>query len=313
MTRYCPYIGKYTDEKFTPDHVIPHCIGGSFDYSVPVSDTANSWIGSNIEAGLRKSPFIEAACVQHGVKSRSGTPEWKLRGLILDGNHKVEIVFRPDGSAYCRIVNSFLADTDSRTRGVIRAVADDLEPEMARFARDHERKGHDVVFGPEEETLNDVPVSVELVFDTHILKRALSKIAYAGLLHAFPDYVDDPLAPEWRELVMNESDHDALAAKIHGTCFTVDDMTLYACFSPLEPYEHAVSITRLPEGCEVLVGVSLFGIGQHHLVALASTASDYGLAPGEQRLAICNAKERSTRFETRDFVHALIEFASSIR
>lgn len=291
MTQICPYSGEAAEE-FSDEHIFPHALGGGLDYKLRVSKKSNQELGDTIDAALINSPLIQAVRTELGIRSRSGEPTWQLTGTVRGTDTRVELTFRQGQEMIQRVINPITTDVHHPNSKIISGSKDDFDKFLRTFIRNHERKGHIVELGPETSLINQ-PLDVDLTFDMAAVKRALGKIAFASLIHYLPEYINDPLVPEWRKL-MSGSPEEAMQARIYGTAFDADQI-LPTLFPKLQPYEHGVTIGTLQKN-RVLVAVSLFGLNFHHIIAVASDHETYGIGELCGRIAICDARNRTTRF-----------------
>lgn len=291
MPEICPYSGL-SATIFNDEHIFPHALGGGLDYKLRVSKSANEQFGDSIDVALIDSPLIQAVRTELGIRSRSGEPSWRLHGIVKGTDIKVEVTFRRGQDPILRVENPVSRDLGDPNVGLISCSQEDFDGFLQKFIKNHERKGNLVELGPESSLINE-PIEFDLSVDLSVIKRALAKIAFASLVHYLPQYLQDPLVPEWRKL-MSGSDAEAKQAKVYGTAFDADQL-LPMLFPRLEPYEHAVTVAVL-EKPRILVAVTLFGMNFHHIVAVASERETYGLSSLEGRIAVCDARNRSTRF-----------------
>lgn len=289
MPTICPYSGNEA-EKFNDEHIFPDAIGGGLDYKLRVSEEANSQLGTSVDGPLLNSPLIQALRTEHGIRSRSGEPRWKLRGKIRDTGKEVEMTYERDKEMNVRIINPVTDTQENGGSGIITCSGNDLDKFLKNFIRGHEKKGHIVELGPEESLINQT-VDIDLSIDIIAIKRALAKIAFAILIHYLLDYLNDPLVAEWRKLLFGTRE-EAMQTRIYGEAFDADKLLPYL-FPKLESYQHAVTIARLDKP-QILVGVTLFGLGFHHMIAVASDNNTYGLEPLVGRIAICDSRNSST-------------------
>ena len=291
----CPYALKpLTDLKEVNDeHIFMDAIGGVKDYCVRVSKELNSDLGTRIDAPLINSPLIAGLRLQHGIKSRAGSPTWKLKGATKDTNRPVEMVFDEAG----KVDISLRKPVDMAGNGLTGSLIlkpDEKEQFLRDFIANHKRKGKTVIVKAEH-NLKIEEIEVPITVDLLAIKRALTKIAYVAVYEYLGDaFLCDPLIPEWHKAFLCPDPEAAKTAKLHGLSFDVQDQ-LEMLFPLLQPYEHAVAIVNLGQHGPV-VTVTLFGKSFHSAVMLASETSNYGLQYGEGRIAICDAKAGKTRF-----------------
>lgn len=289
----CPYTLKPLSEcgEIDDEHIIPDSLGGVKDYCVKVSKKANSDLGSKIDAPLVSSMLIGAKRLQHGIRSRTGRLEWRLRGKTKDTERDVDITFTENGSCDVRFRKPVETDGDS----VKLIVTPDARDALLRaFIEGHKRKGRTAQVAAESLSLVEsieVPIEVDIL----ALKRAMIKIAYIAAYELLGDeFLDDPLMPEWRKAFLADDNAGVRDAKIHGVAFDTRDL-LDRVLPELQPWEHAISIANLQMQGPV-VCVTLFGKEFHSLILIASETSQFGLGVGEGKIAICDTKAGQTRF-----------------
>lgn len=93
---FCPYLGKdLADEEASLEHVIPYSTGGSDEFTIKASRTANSQAGGEVDSLLTNNFFIATERIARGLEGQSGnTPSYKLRGTIDVDGRAVEARYR---------------------------------------------------------------------------------------------------------------------------------------------------------------------------------------------------------------------------
>lgn len=290
----CPYTLKPLASlpEVNDEHIFPDAIGGVKDFCVRVDAKGNSDLGSKIDAPLIESFLIAGLRMQHGIKSRSGAPRWKMDGVLKDSGRKVQVVFPESGDVEVEIRKPVeMADGGAKGKLVLRP--DQRDAFLKQFIENHKKKGRTVIVSAESASRVsevEIPIAVDLL----ALKRAMLKIAYLSVYELLGDaFLDDPLIPEWHKGFMSNDPEVARTARIHGVAFD-SSQVLNLVLPPLQSYEHAVVVANLQQQGPV-VGVALFGTGFHSLVAIASETSHYGLDVGCGKISICDAKAGRTR------------------
>lgn len=305
----CPYTLEQLAKlaEVNDEHIFPDAIGGAKDYSVRVDSKSNSDLGSMVDAPLIKSFLIAGLRLQHGIKSRSGAPQWKLNGELTDSGRKVQVVFSENADVEVHIHKPVEMEGDSNT-GKLILQPDQRDSFLKQFVENHQKKGRSVVVSAESTTkASDIQVPIEV--DFLALKRAMAKIAFLAVYECVGDaFLDDPMVPEWHRAFLTEDPNEACNAQIHGVAFDAAHI-LDLAFPPLKPYEHAVFVANLRQQ-GLVVGVTLFGTGFHSLIAIASETCQFGLDVGEGTISICDAKAGKTR--TIDFVEHLVDTANRV-
>jgi len=288
----CPYalkpLGGCSD--LSKEHIFPDAIGGVLDYCIKVDAKKNSDLGTLVDGPLVSSPLIEALRLLHGIKSRSGVPELRMRGNISGTNTPVDITIPASGPIGVRAHKPVEID---RSTGRGRAIfsPDDRDAFLSELAANFARKGKTVIFGHEYSMGGGYDVDLSL--DLRALKRGMMKIAYAAIYEYLGDqYLRDPSIPEWHTALFSETDDQAMSARIHGLAFESD--LIWTMIPKLQPYEHAVAIARFEE-IGPIVAVALFGGEFFHLIARVSETSSYGMDVLDGKIAICDPKAAKTR------------------
>lgn len=290
----CPYTLKplATLPKVNDEHIFPDAIGGGLDYSIKVDEKKNSDLGTLLDGPLVSSPLIAGMRLNHGIKSRSGDPKWKMRGRIKGTEKQVEVTIPSSGPVELYIRKPVEIDPGGSS-GLATFSLPDRDEFLSKLVASYARKGKTLAFGNEVSLGGEC--EVDLSFDVRLIKRGMLKIAFAALYEFIgDDFLDDPLIPEWHKAIFAPTDDEAMTAKIHGVAFDSPEL-LKVMLPDLKPYEHAVSIANIQQQGPV-VAVSLFGNSFHHLLALGSETSNFGLRVLEGKIAVCDAKAAKTRF-----------------
>jgi len=138
MSNICPYTGEHADN-FTDEHIIPHALGGSNGYTIRASDKANNDLGTRVDAALINSQLIQALRLKYGIRSRSGEPEWRMRGKLKPSGTDADIIFKSDGTVEQRIrkpVKKYEKDHASLILG-----PDETEDFLNQFIKGQNKKG----------------------------------------------------------------------------------------------------------------------------------------------------------------------------
>ena len=299
----CPYTLRplATIAQVNNEHIFPDAIGGVLDYKINVDAQKNSDLGTLIDSPLVSSTLITAMRLMHGIKARSGDPEWTLKGKIKGTEKEVEITFQTNGETKLHVRKPFEPIVAGGI-GTITVSSQQRDELLRTVVNNYARKGKTVNVRREVSLGNEVEADLSL--DLAAVKRGLIKIAYAALYEYLGDqFLDDPLIPKWHKAIFSASNEDAMAAHIHDVEF--DYLGIIKTMLPkLNPYEHAVAIANMQQKGPV-VAVSLFGRSFHSLSLVASESSNFGLEVLEGKIAICDAKNGRTRFMsfTDHFLH----------
>ena len=291
----CPYtcLPLATLDEVSDEHIFPDALGGVKDYCVKVSRNVNSELGTRIDAPLINSFGIAGLRLQHGIKSRSGHPAWRMRGKESVSDRDVEVVLRGQGEVQVKLRSPVIMADDGRS-GTLVLTPKERDSFLKQFIENHKRKGRTVKITSETKTKAEtikVPVTVNLL----VLKRAIAKIAFLAVYEFLGDaFLKDPLIPEWHKAFLSPNEDDVRDARIHGQAFNCQDIAKLV-LPPLKPYEHAVAVVNLQQKGPV-VAVALFGNTFYTLICLASETSNYGLSEAEGRIAVCDAKAGRTLF-----------------
>ncbi|MFH1300409.1 MAG: hypothetical protein ABIK07_05045 [Planctomycetota bacterium] len=289
----CPYTLKLLTElaEVNDEHIFPDAIGGLLDYKIRVSTKQNSDLGTMVDGPLINSFLISGLRFMHGIKSRSGDPKLKLRGVIKGTSTVVDLTFSADGSV-SQYVRNPVDKNDAGTKANVTVSASDRDAFIKAFVDNHQKKGVTVEIA-KEQSLFGQPLECDLELDLLALKRGIAKIAFCGLYEYLGDqYLNDPLVSEWHKMLFSEDPEDVRNAKIHGVAFDLDAL-LDIMLPPLKPYQHGLAIANLKQRGPI-VAVSLFGKKFHSLIALASETSNYGLDVLEGKIVICDTKASKT-------------------
>lgn len=290
MNGNCPYLGTPVPaDEFTDEHIFPHAIGGSLDYSIRVSKKANSELGTRLDGPLVDSPLIQALRLVHGVRSRAGEPAWKLPATHTPTGKRATITFRAD-------------ETNVEIHGPISRSDDGLHVSVVCSPEQDERILKQFLAGQVdrgrlvqllEETSLAGEYRVEPHVDAGLLVRAMLKIALATAYECLGESVlSDSVIEKCRQAIFAE-DRDLLhELEIPGFAFEPPD---HPAFLPrIESHEHLAVVANI-QMAGLVVGVQLFGGGFHSLFIVLSEASAPLLEVGQGTIAICDARRRKTR------------------
>lgn len=287
MTDICPYTGL-PDTIFTDEHIFPHALGGGLGYTIRVSKKANDKLGTGLDAALVNSSTIQILRLQHGIRSRTGQPEWRMRATLVPRNVEAEIVFRSDGSLEQRILKP--VESYDKKGGALILGPDQVDQFLKQFIDGQQKKGREIIIrdsNPESGSYYLIDISIDL----QTLTRAMCKIAFAALYeYSGNKFLNDPLITEWRKVLFSQDRDEVKASKIHGSAF-VDPRIVGLLFPNLQSHEHGIAIVNLGENLTIC-GVSLFGTRFHNLIARASETDSLGLAPLQGTVVVCDGKTR---------------------
>jgi hypothetical protein len=299
MTAICPYTGL-PDTIFTDEHIFPHALGGGLDYSIRVSKKANNELGSSLDAALANSSTIKILRLQHGIRSRTGEPEWRMRATLMPRNVEAEIVFRSDGSLEQRILKP--VESYDEIGGALILGPDQVDQFLKKFIDGQQKKGREVIIrdrSPESGS----HYKIDITLDTQMLTRAMTKIAFGALYEYLGDkFLGDPLVGEWRKALFSQDRDEVKSSRIRGSAF-VDPKMVSLLFPNLQPHEHGVAIANLGKNYTIC-GVTLFGTRFHNLITRASETDSFGLEEGQGIIIVCDAKTRN--ITRKDFLTEML-------
>lgn len=287
MSTICPYTGNPATD-MTTEHIFPDALGGSAAYCISASRQANSDLGTKIDAALINSQLIQALRLQHGIRSRSGEPEWRMRGTLKPSGTEAEITFKANGTVEQRIrkpVKTYEKDHATLVLG-----PDETKEFLDQFIAGQRKKGRQVLIAERHKELGfyEVDISIDLL----AIKRAMAKISFAALYEFLGDkFLSDPLIAEWRKVIASSDREEVTYARIRGAAF-LESPLLDVIMPDLQPHEHAVVIANLQQTGPVCA-VTLFGKGFHNMVTIASESSNMGLGVGQGQVVVCNAKSKT--------------------
>lgn len=299
MTDICPYTGL-PDTIFTDEHIFPHALGGGLAYSIRVSKKANNELGSSLDAALVNSSTIQILRLQHGIRSRTGEPEWRMRATLMPRNVEAEIVFRSDGSLEQRILRP--VESYDEKGGALILGPDQVDQFLKQFIDGQQKKGREVIIG-DRSPESGSHYKIDMTVDTQMLTRAMTKIAFGALYEYLGDkFLGDPLVGEWRKALFSQDRDEVKSSRIRGSAF-VDPKMVSRLFPNLQPHEHGVAIANLGKNYTIC-GVTLFGTRFHNLITRASETDSFGLEEGQGIIIVCDAKTRN--ITRKDFLTEML-------
>lgn len=289
----CPYSLKLLTEleKVNEEHIFPDALGGGRDFSITVSEKLNSQLGTTLDSKLIDSPLIAGARLANGIKSRAGSPKWKMKGETVTTKRPIEITFDENGKMEIWFRKPVEMGDDGI--GALIVKSEERDKFLKQFIKNNEKKGKTVRVSDEKKVLCE-ELKLDISFDILLIKRAMAKIAYGALYYYLGDaFLDDPLIPEWHNAIFKDNG-EAEKSKIHGIAYNADSI-LKMMLPKLQPHEHAVCIGNFNQK-GLVVAVTLFGINFHTFLAHGSETSNYGLQEAEGLVVVCDAKSKESRF-----------------
>jgi hypothetical protein len=292
----CPYTLKLLTDllKVNDEHIFPHSIGGSREYTVRVDEATNSTLGSQVDAAFVDSPLLAMLRNQYGVKSRSGVRDWEMEGVDTGDGRAVKVNFPHDGPVGIR--HKRPVEFDPATgKGKIIAAPGESERLVEELKEKYRKKGMTLkVTNEEQQPMQEIRLRMKI--DPDALIGGMAKIAYLATFEFLGDeFLDDPLNAEWQKAIRAATCQEFTKAKVHGRPF--GESGIHKALLPvLAPHQHAVSICHLRQAGP-MVAVQLFGSDMFSLVCRASDTSTFGLRELEGRVAVCDALARQITVE----------------
>lgn len=297
----CPYTLRPLSSipEVSAEHIFPHAIGGSLDFSVIVDRTTNCRLGSTRDAAFVDSDIIRGLRTQQGISSRSGPPEWNVAGETQKAKRPVITTFRPNKKPTVRYTKPFTLDSITGERHIF-----GTQEQVARLSDETTRSMREKGIPITSIRFESVPreqILPQFKADEKCILRGLIKVVFLAAYHYLGDtWLNDPLFLSLRDVVLKE-DPNAIDTPIYGRPFRRMKM-----FDHLARHEHGVAIFNLPQINPILPGgiygaVSLFGAyrGSQGTDPLASVfliaRSHFDRKPGEGVITICNAKLRQSQ------------------
>ncbi|MBS0657782.1 MAG: hypothetical protein JSR82_05975 [Verrucomicrobia bacterium] len=129
------------------------------------------------------------------------------------------------------------------------------------------------------------------------VSAGLAKVAYLAAFEFFGDpFLDDPLNPEWRNLIAALTTGDVSRSELGFTPLGPAEALYEAALLPdLGHHEHAITICNFQQNTP-LVALKLFGCLSH--VFRVSQSECYGLELLEGQIAICDSVKRTIRMQS---------------
>jgi len=299
---FCPYLGEDHNGPFSDEHVFPDALGGTKDFSIRVSEAANSEVGSKIEGQFLNSVLVKVLRQMHDIESRSGLPHIDLKGYIGGGPLGASVRLVKGQKPAVRLEN-FIQMDEKPDQGLARpnetvlksgtlySFAGD-DSALEELIKSYDKKGMDVKVACDL-SMGRPAVQAQTEIDLVNAQQVLTKIGYAALCFWFCGFAEgDDNARNWRAVFM--ADRAAVPVDaLHGSAFTAGDV-LAKLIPPLADYQHA-AVAFADANNRLVVGVTLFGVSELSLIALGSEdAAAHGLGPGELRIAIADDNLKKT-------------------
>ena len=172
----CPYSLKPLSEleNVNDEHIFPDAIGGGLDFSIKVSEKHNSELGTTLDSKLITSPLIAGARLFNGIKSRAGSPKWKMKGETATTKRPIEVTFDETGEMEIWFRKPVEMGDDGT--GALIVKPEERDKFLEQFIKNNQRKGKTVKVTDEKKTLNE-ELRLDISFDT------LPRISHIKVAH----------------------------------------------------------------------------------------------------------------------------------
>lgn len=300
--RYCPYLGKETEEEFNNEHIIPDALGGANSFTIEVSESMNQKANVLIDVPFLNETSIAKPKTDCEIKSRSGgTSSYSVEGQYADGTG-VTVTEHSDGEQVIMpdepVVESKEVKPDGALHKTVKVVIGDSDPRkrdlMAKISK---TESEDEVISKVE---SEIPGTIAAHFDIDqtALLRGFAKIAFGATIFNFPEWAKTSIANEYRSIFSDSWDPTKWNVKWQWLDHTDEK---YILIPKVDECSHAVVLYGTPSGL-LLCAVSLFGgvevapgDKKTALFEIHSPPQNY-LGDAERWVALCDARDGNVTF-----------------
>lgn len=259
--RYCPYLGKETDEPFTREHVIPDALGGADKFCIEVCESKNSKGQDLIENGFVHDYSMQRPKTECNVISRSGQkPQYKVEGEFDDGT-KVRIAIDAEGDQTLIPVKPVdkveTENHDGSKKLEVTILMHESDPNLKNLEGVEAGIAKRGEITKREESELGGSIRAETEINRTALLRGFAKIAFAACCFKFPEWARCPVASEFRTLLEDSWDPTYGRWGVKWQFLQAGDEK-HVLFPEVERCQHVVVLYGCGDG-KLLCGVKLFG------------------------------------------------------
>lgn len=259
--RFCPYLGKETDEPFNREHVIPDALGGADKFCIEVCESMNSKGQDLIENGFVHDYSMQRPKTECNVISRSGQkPQYNLDGEFEDGT-KVGVAVDAHGNQTIMPIKPVdtveTVNPDGSKTLETTILLHDSDPRLKNLEKVEGAKAApgDVTNRVESELAGSI--RAETTINRTALARGFAKIAFAACCFKFPEWAKCSVAAEFRTLFEDSWDPTNGRWGVKWQFLQKGDEK-HVLFPEVERCQHVVVLYGGGDG-KLLCGVKLFG------------------------------------------------------
>ncbi|MDN7176965.1 HNH endonuclease [Caballeronia sp. SEWSISQ10-4 2] len=176
MLTLCPYLLKPIADlaEVDEEHIIPHAMGGSNQFVLPVDKPSNSAFGMTVDSDLIHDPRLRFMAASQGIKSRTGDVTIELPGVIVETGMKVLVPFNKNGLGQARVMDVYKRDPITNKLTGIAGFDDQINSTLQRLSKRGEKKWEIA----SRSRIDQPVVKVEFPSDPFKVSKGLCKIAY---------------------------------------------------------------------------------------------------------------------------------------
>lgn len=259
--RFCPYLGKETDETFNKEHVIPDALGGADKFCIEVCESMNSKGRDLIENGFVHDYSMQRPKTECNVISRSGqTPQYKVEGEFYDGT-KVRIAIDAVGEQTLIPVKPVekveTENHDGSKTLEVTILMHESDPNLKNLEGVEAGIAKRGEITKREESELGGSIRAETEINRTALLRGSSKIAFAACCFKFPEWARCSVAAEFRTLFEDSWDPTEGRWGVKWQFLQKGDPK-HVLFPEVGGCQHVVVLYGSGDG-KLLCGVKLFG------------------------------------------------------
>lgn len=291
MLTLCPYMTTPLAalSNTSDEHVIPHALGGSGDFTLRADQDANSRLGASVDSELIHSAIVRLFCVQIGLQTRGkpGRParatSFKTHGVDVETGRDVDVVFGYGGMQF-QYAKPVDVDPASGQIVGIYGMGGQFQQVLAQTRKNMAAKGRDLALG-DTHRLDRPRIQGQITADLFPVWRGLIKIAYLATARVLgDDFVASVEGQQYRRAIAAQD-----RAELAESGLEFQPYADLPFLPEVGSSQHLVACFRSDEN--VISFVRLFGQPLLSIICVIPAAGVLG--PLEGRVIVNDASTRS--------------------
>jgi hypothetical protein len=252
----CPYllkpIANLPTDAVDSEHIIPHAMGGSNQFVLPVDKLTNSTFGRTVDSDLIHDPMPRFIAATQGVQSRTGEITVQLPGIIVETGEDMTVAFGKSGMGEHRIKNHHPKDPTSGKLLGLCGFDDQFEKDLERLTEGSNKKRWET---SNYRKIENPCIKVDIPSDPLKVSKGLAKIAYLMACRTFGDtFALSPDAEAYRAAIQAKDWDDFDACGLHLLWGAELPLVL---LPDIATHQHLIACFGV--GSLIMVTVKLFG------------------------------------------------------